>query len=267
MQVDFFSKKYRIFNEDLCIVKNDMFCVMDGATDLNYLNKEQTSSPASKLVSEINDFFNEKKISINNFESLLKEVLINNVNNEKATIGCSLVFIDNNYIYYWTIGDCSILVEYKNKKNKIIIKKKLPKLDSKVIKLARKIQQQYNIDFKTALKNNDVVNLLKKNRSKANKFNGYKIISNDEKFIKSLKIKFKKIKTSKVNRLILMSDGFYQCFELLNIFKSTQELLNSDLKIRNIIEKIFEVQNNDKQLDKYNRFKIHDDASAISIKL
>jgi hypothetical protein len=104
------------------------------------------------------------------------------------------------------------------------------------------------------------------NRSKRNAMQGYEVFDIEH----SCKCSFERkiLLRQEVKSLLLMTDGFYRCVDTFKIYSDkTLFQITSQKKLSEIKQEIRTLEENDSQCELYPRFKKHDDATAISLKI
>lgn len=269
-KVESLSIGYRDFNEDELIINDDFYAALDGATGL--VDSYIKPSDASFLVNEFKKLFkksNNYSKELKNISAKLYDLFINktNIKDKNLTrehfpsIGLSFVDIskENNELRVYTLGDPIVYIKTK-KGSEIFKDSRLSKLDNKVVKRMIYFSKKENKSMnETRL---DVLNLLKINRNKMNKFMGYDVFSIYKNGI-NFNIRSKKFKLDEVEMVCLATDGFMQAFDVFHLYKNYDELFSKN--INEVYEKIKNLAENDAQIIKYPRLKKIDDISIIKL--
>ncbi len=266
MQITSSTRKYRKYNEDGLLIKDNLFFVFDGATDLSN-NKYEESSPASEFVSFIiKELSNAKINSSNELENAFKDIICAYKKDNKftavASAGACGALIINNKIKFYSIGDCDAIVKFKDKTELLWKHNKLKELDQKV--LDRILQLKKKDQNLKIMDNQEIVEMLRVNRNLMNKPNGYKILSSD---ISPTQISFrtKEFDLKDIEGFVLVTDGFFQIFEPLHLMTEFNEIFITSKSLDEWNDKILAVQLEDSKIIKYNRFKLTDDSTIIRV--
>lgn len=258
-------------NEDACYSCEQFLFVIDGATGLfggNFTDYESDSQWLSHtlkayLIENLTDLseclpeivaqgaLNAKKM----FENYKKIESLD----EYPSSSCSIVRINDDVLEYLTMADSPILIEKKDGEVLEIYENRLRELDATAIKKAVEIAKEKGISVKQARTN--ISEILQENRRLLNKSNGYHAISIDENA--AFDAITGKIPLKEVKSVAILSDGFSQHYDVLQISKSPKEFLDflSKKMPEQIFSDIIEKQKRDAECNEYPRFKISDDAS------
>ena len=159
------------------------------------------------------------------------------------------------------MGDCEVIYKLKNGTVFRFKKTELDKLDEKAIEILKKTAKEKNISVKESLP--FIKDVLRKHRAMKNTPSGYEVFEPQKN--PSFSLYKKRLKASEVESFFVCSDGFAQCFTTLKIFSSCEELFKTDMTVKDICRKIQKVSFEDKELNKYPRFKITDDITVIKV--
>lgn len=266
MKIKKYTRKSHQFNEDRYLVHKDVIMVMDGATALEKSSLKPTSG--SFLVNKIKkDLPKEKGTIIERLDSISKKLYKmlekSNTVSEKILPSCGLSWVefDNEYVIIHTIGDCEAFIAKKDGSTKRIIINDLIELDNKSISELIKISKEQKISVKNARSKID--NILIKHRLMMNKNDGYSIFtpSSNPNFEYSTHV-FKK---DEIKDIYLYSDGFADAFTTFKLYQSAEDLFSKNRNLAKVIEKIVKKANQDKEYNKYPRFKMIDDITIVKI--
>ncbi len=269
MQVYNSTKKYRKFNEDGIVVNENLFFIFDGLDDIHNKVYDE-ASPTSifvdfivKKLSKLDDF-NEPEQVIETIAHIVNEFIdSNSVDTIVSTSACGAL-IHGNKITFFSIGDGAILINYKNKTKLIFGASDLDELNQRVLNKTKQLKlENPAIDPMEFPYTYEMIN---KNRSLANKPNGYKIISNEYK-MKMLPFKAKTCSLDKLDAFAIMSHGFFQIFDTFHILHDYNEFFTCKKSLEQLQESIIDAEKEDEFMYKYNRLKKQDDASVIKVVL
>jgi serine/threonine protein phosphatase PrpC len=254
-------------NEDEILIKDNIFAVFDGIGSLvKFLNKDGKTS--GKIASEIaKNIFSDDKESLRNLaiktnNLIRKEMKLNKVDTRKkeAVWGtvAAVLRIRKDFVEFFQIGDCLILVILKNGKPKLITKYYDQDMEAMIEwkKLGGK-------------KDKEIWKKLKKQiiriREKANK--DYGSLNGDKKAVDFFNTG--KFKLKNIDAIIIFTDG------LLLPKKDPKEnedwnqfvRLYKKLGLRGLLKYVRNIENTDPDCFLYPRFRKHDDVAAIAIKI
>lgn len=258
-------------NEDACFSCEKFLFVLDGATGLfashftdfksdsqwlshtvkSYLveNLEDTNKDLSEIVAAAARYAKEA------FSTFKTDVTIT----EYPSSSCSIVRIKGEFLEYISMGDSPILILQTDGEILEIYEEALRNLDEIAIDEAIQIAKTKGISVMEARPH--IAKTLEKHRMLLNQTNGYHAISLDEKAAFSAQMG--RIPLSEIQAVAILSDGFAQHYNVLNLSKNTKdffELLNCE-SLKNLFEEIIKCQKADGDCCKFPRFKISDDAS------
>lgn len=258
-------------NEDACFSCEKFLFVLDGATGLFSGNFTEFKSDSQWLSHTVKSYLVENLADTNktlreivsvatlsakeDFSTFKTDVNIK----EYPSSSCSIVRINGNFLEYISMGDSPILIQQTNGEILEIYEESLRNLDEIAINEAIKIAKIKGISVKDARPH--IAKTLEKHRMLLNQTQGYHAISLDENAAFSAKVG--RIPLSEIQAVAILSDGFAQHYNLLNLSKSTKdffELLNHE-SLENIFAEIIKCQKSDEDCNKFPRFKISDDAS------
>lgn len=260
------SSSRAALNEDTYIIGSDYLVVIDGATNLGV----KTKYNANWFVLELKKYLKEeldKKYDI-------KETLTNSINKIKQQVdsdfnevSCSIIIVRkvNDKLQYCSLGDCTGVIEFKNKVE-VFYKTKLEEFDNKSIEVINHTAKQKNISFKEAMDTKEALDILVKHRNLKNKTNGYYTLDLSRIGIQYIDIYEFELKD--VNNVLLMTDGFDDVITIYHLY-NYEEIISviNQRGLEKIVSELYEAQDSDATLDKYNRFKHSDDATCVLAKI
>ena len=200
------------------------------------------------------------------YHKILKEKNIDIPSNQYPSACISAVKIDTKNTFFYTLGDCSILYKQKNDKIFEIYDNRVDFFDEASCKIIKK-QKENNPNISISELRPYLKKTKKRQLEMKNKKGGYFVISDDPLVVKEfLKIK---VKTKKINSILLMSDGLNCSYKKYKIF-TKKELLNSIEKknsLKYAITKTRHFEELDNNFLKAPRTKTSDDLSAVYVSL
>jgi serine/threonine protein phosphatase PrpC len=264
-------------NEDVANINKYGAWILDGATGLNGKNLIDKDSDAKWYVRQWDEYVNKNfhKTDIN-LKRIVKEGInvikdkyykkVKDKNIKALDLPSSSIVLTRwieDYLEYFILGDCTLIIENNNKLN-VIKDDSVTKLDNKVFEAMDNIMKKEDKTFLEARK--EVNDLIIENRLLKNTNEGYWILGFDtEAADRAL---YGKIRLNKDMKVLIASDGFsaitdrYNYIDIENLIYETQ---NKGLD--SICKKLREIEEEDSSGDKYPRFKKNDDASAIYVEL
>ena len=260
------ERKANRFNEDRIVIGKNYFLVIDGATPLVKNNVKPTEASwfagfikknlkknDGNLINKLNE------ISKKAYKQFAKISILN----KKYFPSCALAWVEinNNKIVAHTIGDCEIVIKYKDNTLKRLLIEDLPKLDNGAIQQMVNVAKEKNISVKEARKH--INDILIENRKLMNKPNGYSIFTIDNN--PDFKFSTYEEDVNKIKEIYVYSDGISQAFDELKIYDSWEELFKNDVRLSKLIKRIVKKAKSDVNYNKYPRFKLIDDISIIKI--
>lgn len=164
-------------------------------------------------------------------------------------------------IEIYLIGDCEILIELNNGEVLRFIRNDHINLDENSHKEIKQFQKANSISYLNAANKSKQIFL--KNRLKKNTEEGYYIFCDDINVIDHGTLK--SFNKQDIKKIVMVSDGFAQYYDLFNISNYITFLKNlKDKKTaNNFYNTLLSLQLNDSECDNYNRFKISDDSTLL----
>ena len=236
------------YNEDVFCLGSDYAMVLDGASGLDKANRMQTGSDARWFVEQMMRAIQKNIHSNQTLKQIVKEAiqslipLYPIVEKQYMPSGClSLIRCKEDTIEYIGFGDCVALFELKNE-ILCLYDHNIEKLDN------------------LALQSKDPYPILLENRNLRNEPNGYCAL---DLTFKSLDMCIEQtFKKEDVRSIALMSDGFYQLKQLLQLDSSCfiQTLYEQKEKA---LPLLYSLQEQDWPCQILPRFKKRDDTTVL----
>lgn len=265
-------------NEDRIGYGKDFIFVIDGATGLRGVNIMGERSDAEwfsrRLAEELQIYLQDDRLSIQeilyqSLERIRKEYFLSlqchpGLTPDYPSAGIVIFRERNGYLESFRLGDCVGVIRYKSGKIALMKEENLVKLDKYAIQCQVNIARMNGITVREA---RPLINdVLIKNRDKLNTPGGYWILEPN-----GVGIPYgehRKFDLNKVESISCMSDGYFAALETYKLMKNYTEF--QDILINggcaNVVRKMFTIQENDMDYNKYPRFKFRDDASAVIAK-
>lgn len=273
-----FTKPGRAWNEDRCYSCEKFIFVLDGATAIS---KDKFSSFNSDA-EWVSDWWYKYLIRALKDESkglleLLKEGLTLCHNDfEKLSNGAilddypsttlSIVRRRNGKLEIFAVADSPIILQANTGLAVEIFDNRCDMLDDINKIIVKDFAEKYNIPVMQARQR--FGDCIKTGRTTKNKQHGYYVIDTTGNFEIIDNAIYKEVDENLIKKVIIMSDGFSQIFDLFNYY-SLEELannLNSAQDAEKIYDILCDLQNKDIDGNVYVRFKIRDDASVAVLK-
>ena len=268
MEVNSICKGYRNYNEDMVfVIKDHLFVVVDAATGLcPPFHKPSDGVYFNEKIKEgILDLYHKGKFKGKTFEKqmniLSKKIYRDYVKGHKdlkryqfPSASMALCFIDVCDIHIFTIGDSCAFIRKKDNKCRFISDNSIPIMDKKAVEYYHSIGV-YEFD--------DMYEILRKNRDLLNK-NGKK--SSYSPYKKpNIKFKHEIFDIRELSEIYLCSDGYYDAFTDLRLYKSRRDLFNKKVDLQDVYKGILKESKKKDTLDEHPRLKRIDDISAIRV--
>lgn len=271
MKVDYFTDKgVGLMNEDDFLIKDNLFCVFDGATSLvKYidLNGETGGKLGSHYVKEVFAANSNKplleiaKLANERLQQEMEKRKIDTsdkVNRWGTTL--AVVRITPEVIEYAQVGDTPILFFKKDGSVQMVQTSNIP--DKPILVLFKKLIQQGVNDVRS---NKEFIDLVQSVRRTVNIT--YGTINGEKEVFQFLQ--HGTLLKKDIAHILLMTDGIkvlYEDPEQEEDFTFLQKLfLKGGLQA--LKKYVRDTENSDPESRKYPRFKTHDDATAIAITL
>lgn len=266
-----------ITNNDDCIGygKNYIFTI-DGATELTPVNVMQSyNSDAEWLSKKVSYYLNNNLENINlTIKAILEDAMIEI--KKEYDDACSQKGLENiNYpsvgicifreyeekIEVFRLGDVLGVIKKKNGDIILIQEKRLAELDEVAIKKQVSIAKEQNISVREA--KHHINDILLKHRHLMNKTNGYFILEPKAEGID--KADYQIFEKNEIESISCMSDGFFcvvETYDCVSDYSTLHKILE-EKGAEMLFNKMCKKQEEDKDFNKYPRFKMRDDASVV----
>jgi len=267
-------------NEDSFGYGKDCAWVLDGSTGLNgkRLVAEEKGSDAQWYSNAFSQFLRE---NLPGSERPLQEIFSKGVSAvwaeflEKAggrvkredtpCIVGTAVRIKNGFLEYITVGDCCLLVRFKDGNVTELLDDTICALDQNTLRLGLEIAAKEGIPLSQCRPL--ILPELRRVRMLMNTPEGYISLADDPASV--LKAKTGKIPLDQVRDICMVSDGFaeyYGMFRLAENLQSFMELAEAKAP-EELFAELLTAQKADASYEKYPRFKLSDDATILYCEL
>ena len=257
-------------NQDYVSTYRNGAILLDGASPL----KSDSNYPTHTFVKDFIEAFikieSQDNLDIN--EVLLKVIEklrltsgLSNLNDSPSASAVIIRLINNSILECIQVGDCKAFIydSESNSPTEVFPKNKIEFLD----KIALDAQTAYlKLGFNMIEARENINNLLLNHRNLMNSDKGYSSLSLST-YNKNL-ISYRSIKLNSdlKYKVLLASDGFYSgCEDYCP--ETMLEILNESLSLKSAAIKYRAIEEKDKELMKYPRFKLHDDSTAILLEI
>lgn len=263
-------------NEDLIILENGLFAILDGATGLGRQIINDAESDASWFVKEFSkqvtrywieqhDFSNALNLSISELEKLFYEISgdIKIEDYEIPSAGMAAVIVEDGLIAGYRSGDCQVYLSNAQGVNSVFPKSPLEQFDNEIMEV---LSGHIRIGASYAQARKKVLPCMRALRASMNCEGGYAVLSPNINCIEHIQHQI--IDNTKPGYLLLTTDGFsavmdkYKRYSIETLF----ERLNTT-GLQEVGQEIRKIENADLNLNKYPRLKISDDASAVLLQV
>ena len=187
------------------------------------------------------------------------------------------IYPQENYLEFSHAGDTALLIQWENGDVQQLTKDQMGKYDSQALRQAQKLQHEKNLPhLADVLDNPEVREANRKNglyhnyvseNGKPDKTIGVGVVNGLRQL--SNYIQTGTISTKNLKGLLLTSDGglLPQPLEGSESMSRSMFAMIETIGISGYIEHVRKLEQADKHLDQYPRFKVHDDATLLYIKL
>ena len=150
------------------------------------------------------------------------------------------------------LGDCTGIFFLEDGTAVTVTDDAVRRLDGSVLEACRALGEKKSMTCAEAVRTEEIRRLLRENRRKMNKPEGYRILSADMPPCREEDLTV--LPADKVRRIVLFSDGFEAMAE---------ELARPEVSLRSLYARLRRAEDLDPDFEKMPRFKPHDDASAV----
>ena len=257
-----FSIKAHAYNEDRFVVTDGLFAVIDGASGLTPKEKDGIGTKASRLATFVKAAL--QRYHGKDVEQFLRELsrraYAEGFDNH-VSCAISVLHLSKDTARFYTVGDCEIIYRRRDGVVSRFRQTELSVLDNKAIEEMVRYAAKNNISVREA--RGHIQDMLIGHRALMNTPQGYSV------FVPSptadFEIKSKVLARSELESLYLCTDGFLPCFTELDIFKDVGELFTTSLSVKDICLQIQKILRQDKDFNRFPRFKLFDDITAIRL--
>ncbi|WP_066894951.1 protein phosphatase 2C domain-containing protein [Clostridium nigeriense] len=260
--------------EDRITVLENTAWVLDGATGITGKKITNSETDAVWYVESINNYLKENINTSKSIKDIVKDAIketkdkyikfkgfkdLKEIDYPCAAI--ALVRFNDNYLEYFVLGDCTIIIKENGEKAIEIVDNKLIELEEKILKSMSKTAFEKNISILEARNycNKEVLDV----RKLKNTNNGYWILELNKEAVDHCL--YGKIKIINSTSISLTSDGFSQYYDTFNLTKGYEDFINivKDTNIEEVYNKLYTKQEEDSKCNNFPRLKKRDDASII----
>lgn len=279
MKIDAITDTYKLKNEDKYGMTKHAFWVMDGALSLNKNNYTDDGNDVFWMVNWWNSYLEKH---LDNFDksivALLEEgvdrfnadfsifVNINELSKlDVASSGIAIVRINGEIVETYVLGDVEIDLKKKDAGIDTLIDEKIETLDNQVMDMIFNNQNRENeVIFNGYTKGE--LKVLRCNRMKMNTKQGYYILEHDKEAIKYGI--YKEYNKNEISSILIMSDGYSAIYNKYKEF-SKEELFEVCINqgVKNVLDKIRTIEDDDLDMKKHKRLRLHDDATALFFRI
>lgn len=181
-----------------------------------------------------------------------------------CAVGCA-ARIREGYLEYITVGDCCLLVRYKDGRVEEYLDDTLCSLDQNTLRLGMEIAKRENIPLLSC--RSKMLPELRRVRMTMNTPQGYISLADDEQSV--LAAKTGKIPLSEIRDICMVSDGFSEYYGMFCLAESLEEFMDLVEKRdpEELFHRLLSAQKADPEGAHYPRMKLSDDATVLYCKL
>ena len=261
------------WNEDFCYIDNNIGFVLDGTTGLYNQKITNLSSDAmwyshtmgEYLITALNNtqksIFDILKTGVKLITKKYKQLAKSNKILAFPSSTASIARIINDKIEFYTLADSIILIQDKfNHVFEIYDTRNYVNNEINRINMQNKAIEK-GCSFNDVFKHHKDV--IRESRTEFNTIGHTYVLSNNIKAV-DMGLCFK-MNIKDISKVIIMSDGFSQCFDTFNFITKEQFIkqINNIEDAKALYEKLHKMQQEDISCNKYLRAKVTDDASMV----
>lgn len=266
--------------EDGLIFNNNYAVVMDGATGMNKYNVTGYGTDAQWLTLRTLEILSTKlKESSTSIVDILKitaETLryeyrylwslsgLNIQDIEYPSAGIIIVREVGDKIQLYRLGDCLGVVR-TTEGIEVLKDTELLKLDRQVHNTLVKVSKEKGITISESRYTEEVIEVLKFNRSLKNTDNGYWIYDPEAEGINNGE--YLELDRESIKSIYIMTDGLSNAIDVYKMYETEVELVNDidNIRLHRVVNKLTDVQDSDANCSQFIRTKKMDDTTAIVI--
>jgi serine/threonine protein phosphatase PrpC len=271
---DHISSSYKKLNEDICGYSGSRFWIMDGATGLSEQQLFSESSDAYWLVQLYHAYFANHDVGQASLRCYVNDAIAS-VASQAAQIRTlddvpayalptsALFFCDfrEDRLRYLQLGDCKCVVASRGE-TRLIGESKIEELDALALDRLHELQKRGAHNGRDLW--NELLPLLKQNRSMANRGGGYWILGFDgsaaDHAVQG------EMQLTPGDQVLLMTDGYTRLFDVFEAATISNIVdLSARLGLAEMMKRLRMLETDDPECAKFPRIKCHDDASALLI--
>lgn len=267
-------------NEDAFGYDAQCAWVLDGSTGLNgkRLVAEEGSSDAQWYAAAFSDYL---KSNLPTKEGTLPEIFSHGVRTvwaeferqaggsvKREDVPCCVgvsVRIKDGFLEYISIGDCCLLVRYKDGKVTEYLDTRHCALDQNTMRLAVQLSEEEGLPISQCRP--QILPELRRVRMTVNTPEGYIALADDPDAI--LQAKTGRIPVSQIRDVCMISDGFGEYYNMFRLADGPEEFMDAVKKNQpgELFDRLLEAQKTDPDYKAYPRFKLSDDATLLYFSL
>lgn len=177
-----------------------------------------------------------------------------------CTVGCA-VRVRDGYLEYITIGDCCLLVRYKDGRVEEYLDDTLCGFDQNTLRLGMEIAKQEDIPLLSCRPK--MLPELRRVRMTMNTPEGYISLADDAASV--LSAKNGKIPLEEIRDICMVSDGFSEYYGMFHLAESKEAFMNmaESREPEALFQELLAAQKADPEGDLYPRMKLSDDATIL----
>jgi Protein phosphatase 2C len=271
---DYVTDPENASNADGLVLGKNMIAIIDGAANLGPSKIPDFANDAVWLAREIEDRISKKTLSKDHstvlaLEEIRQEILSEynsyEGNVDERPFAClGIVREIGSCIEILNMGDLSFIIEMKDGSLQKFGESAVRVLDGQAL---QSLQNQIIARLSPhEARMQAVWPQILSNRSKRNAMQGYEVFDIEHSCASSFERKI--LLREEVKSLLLMTDGFYRCVDTFKIYTDqTLFQILSQKKLSQIKQEVRSLEEKDSECELYPRFKKHDDATAISLKI
>ena len=177
-----------------------------------------------------------------------------------CTVGCA-VRIRDGYLEYITVGDCCLLIRYKDGRVEEYLDETLCVMDQNTLRLGMQLAKENDLPLLGCREK--MLPELRRVRMTMNTPEGYISLADDAEAV--LSAKTGKIPLTQIRDICMVSDGFAEYYNMFFLAKSLEEFMDmaATRKPEEMFAELVAAQKADPEGMRYPRMKLSDDATIL----
>lgn len=256
-----------IHNEDRYLIKNNVFAVLDGATNVGRELSIYEMTPGEFAAETLRESLDETdgiedglRLANTKIDDGIRQFFFEPTKQDRFSSTATVVRInENNTLDYWNVADSFFFLI--NKEGKVVVPFDLYEFDrNNLIELKKRLD---NKDIEDPIEEMREIILTSKNE--ANK--SYAVFNGEQEVFNLMKKG--SVDLTNIATVVLFTDGMNYPSEDPTMPTDYQAMADLYLEggVEHMLDTVREMEEEDPEFKKYPRFKMHDDATVIAVDL